>query len=102
MAKPNKKFRLFDKIAEHYSDMIFGILSGSGLFFIVNALSILITIIIPSLIAFYFIIFIVLYLFILISTSILYTRGWFRIIYLTSALILLATYIYMRIFGAII
>ena len=91
--------KLLDTITEHTSDIIFGILSGAGLMFIVSAIITFVAISIPVLQAYFTILYILLYLFILISTSILYTKGWFRTIYLTSALILLLTYIYTKVFG---
>lgn len=95
------KNKLLDKITKHTSDIILGILSGSGLMFIIVGLTALITLLIPVLQPYFIIIYVIFYLFILISTSLLFTKGWFRIFYLTSALILLLTYVYTKIFGAI-
>ena len=97
MKKEIKK--LLDKIIDHTSDIIFGILSGTGLMFIISAIINVIVMILPSLKHYFLIMYAFLYLFVLISTAILYTKEWFRTIYLTSALILLLTYIYIEIFG---
>lgn len=97
MIKEIKK--LLDKIIDHTSDIIFGILSGTGLMFIISAIINVIVMILPSLKHYFLIMYASLYLFVLISTAVLYTKGWFRTIYLTSALILLLTYIYIEIFG---
>jgi hypothetical protein len=93
--------KLLGNITDHTSDIIFGILSGTGLMFIISAIINVIVIILPSLKHYFLIMYASLYLFVLILTAILYTKGWFRTIYLTSALILLLTYIYIEIFGAI-
>ncbi|MBU2503791.1 MAG: hypothetical protein KJ879_01940 [Nanoarchaeota archaeon] len=90
-----------DKIEGHTSDIIFGILAGSGLLFIVSAIIKLATIIFPALEAYFSLMYIALFLFLLIPTSIYYARGWFRVTYLASALILLLTYVYTMITGTI-
>lgn len=91
--------KLFGTITEHISDIIFGILSGTGLIVIVSSIITMITIIIPALQSYFVILYLLLYMFILISTTILYTGGLFKIIYLISSLILSLTYIYTKIFG---
>jgi len=93
--------KLVDKIIDHTSDIVFGILSGAGLSYIVIALVTLIEIYLPILESYFLIIFFCLYFFILVSTSIYYAKGWFRIIYVVSSLILSFVYIYTKIFGAI-
>ena len=93
--------KLFDAITEHTSDIIFGILSGSGLVLITILITTFITIYLPILHSYFTIIYLTYYLFILISTSILYAKGWFRVIYLTSSLILSSVYVYTKIFGKI-
>ena len=93
--------KLYNKIEDNTSEIIFGILAGSGLIFIVIALAIFITIIIPGLQSYITILYTILYLIILLPTSIYYARGWFRVIYLISALVLLLAYIYTKIFGVI-
>ena len=96
-----KKNKLSDKITEHTSDVIFGILSGSGLMFITSAIITIITLIAPLLQPYFIIMYAALYLFILVSTSILYAKGWFRTIYIISASILLLAYIYSIISGGV-
>ena len=91
--------KLFDKITDHTSEILFGILSGTGLVLITIALITFITRIIPALQSYFLIMYTILYLFILISTSILYAKGWFKVIYLVSSLILSFVYIYTEIFG---
>lgn len=91
--------KLFDKIINHASDIIFGILSGAGLMFIISAIINIIVILLPNLKSYFPLMYSILYLFVLISTTILYTKGWFKTIYLTSASILLLTYIYTKLFG---
>ena len=93
--------KLYKKIENHQPEIMFGILSGCGLMFIVSALLIFAIMIVPALQSYITILYIILYLVILIPTSIYYTKGWFRIIYLASALILLLTYIYTKIFGVV-
>lgn len=93
-----KKNKLSDKITEHAPDIIFGILSGEGLMFTAGAITIILTLIFPILQSLFIIIYIIFYLFILISTSILYIRGWFRITYIASSLILSLAYLYTKIF----
>jgi hypothetical protein len=92
------KNKISNKITSHTFDIIFGILAGSGLHFIINAITIVLILIAPILQVYSTIIYIVLYLFVLISTSILYTKKWFRLIYLTSASILLIVYIFNKLF----
>ncbi len=94
-----KKKNLSDKITEHTSDIIFGILSGSGLFLLISGIITMIILILPILQSYSLIIYISLYLFVLISTSVYFTKGWFRIIYLTCASIWLLVYIQVKIFG---
>ena len=94
--------KAINKMTEHTHDIIFGILSGCGLMFLTSAIIISIMIIIPALQFYITILYIILYLTLLIPTSIYYTRGWFRIIYLTSALILLLAFIYAKLSGAVI
>ena len=93
--------KLYKKIGNHTSEIIFGVLAGSGLIFIASVLATLITIIIPSLQSYITILYIIFYLIFLIPTSIYYSKGWFRIFYLISALFLLLNYIYTKIFGVI-
>lgn len=93
--------KLLDTITEHTFDIIFGILSGSGLAFLVGAMVTWIIIYIPNLQAYLTLMYVALYLFILISTSLSFTKGWFRVIYLISALILLFAYIYTKTFGGL-
>ena len=81
------------KREEHASDIIFGILCGSGLFLIVAAGVSLIIRLIPILDSYFLAIFVFLYFFLLVSTSFLASRGWFRITYITTALLLLLRYI---------
>lgn len=91
-----KKTKLLDRIIEHTSDIIFGILSGVGLVLITSAIIMLL----PISQSYFIIMYLCLYFFILIATSILYAKGWFRIIYLISSLVLSSVYIYTIIFGA--
>ena len=94
--------KYFDKIIKHTFDIIFGILAGSGLMFLIDGAFKFTSKIISISQPYFTILYVVLYLFVLIPTSTLYTKGWFKKIYLTSALILLFTDIYTRIWGAII
>ena len=96
-----KRKKIFKIIVEHSSDIIFGILAGVGLVFIASALITLMAIYFPILQSYFTILYVVLYLFILISTSILFAKGWFKIIYLVSSLILSSVYVYTEIFGVI-
>ena len=91
--------KIYNEITNHTSDIIFGILSGSGLIFITGAIIALTRIVFPTLNSYSTILYIAFYLFILLSTSIYFSRGWFRIIYLISASILLITQISIQIFG---
>lgn len=82
-----------DIIFEHTFDIIFGILSGSGLMFVVNVLITLITFIVPILQQYFTILYSILYLIILIPTSIFFSKGWFRVVYLITSLVLLFIYV---------
>jgi len=81
---------------EHAHDIMFGILSGTGLTVLVSALITLVAIIIPLFYPYYSIAWIALFVFILLFTSLWYSKGWFRIVYLTISLIWLLTYIYLN------
>ena len=93
-----KKNKRADKILNHAPDIIFGILAGSGLMFVVNGLISSVVILISSLQSYFLIMYTLLYLAIFISTSILYAKGWFRIFYIISGSILLLASIYAQIF----
>jgi hypothetical protein len=86
------------KWEKHIPDVIFGILSGSGLFFIVSMLFSLAISFVPILQNSSIAVYILLYLVLLVPTSVFYSKGLFRIIYLTSSLILLLAFIYAVIF----
>ena len=94
-----KTSKLLDRIINHTSDIIFGILSGVGLVIVTGAALIIATRLLPILQPYFIIIYLFLYLFILIATSIFYAKGWFRIIYIVSSLILSSVYVYTLIFG---
>ena len=70
-----EKNKFFNTIIKHTSDIIFGILAGSGLMFIVSAIITMITIYLPALQDYFAIMSITLYLFILITTSVLYAKA---------------------------
>ena len=89
---------LIDKITEHTHDMIFGILSGAGLFLLTGLIAATIESV-PKLQPYFLILYSIFFIIILIPTAMSYTKGWFRIFYLSSALILLLTYIYTKVFG---
>ncbi len=93
----NKK--IINKIESHTSEIIFGILAGSGLIFIINTLLVSLILIIPTLQLYTTILYVALYLIILLPTSTYYAKGWFKAVYLTAALILLLVYIYAKVFG---
>ncbi len=91
------------KRAEHAPNIIFGILCGSGLFLIAAAGVSLIIRLIPVLDSYFLAIFVFLYFFLLVSTSLLSSKGWFRVTYIITALLLLLRYIliYTEILGVI-
>jgi hypothetical protein len=86
------------KWEKHIPDVIFGVLSGSGLFFITSVLLSLVVSLIPTLQNYSTAIYILLYLVLLVPSSVFYSKGLFRIVYLTSSLILLIAFIYAIIF----
>jgi len=81
--------KFYNKIGDHGSEIIFGILSGLGLTFAVSALITALTMIVSILQNYFTILYILLYLVILVPTCIFYSKGWFRAVYLVSSLILL-------------
>jgi len=93
--------KLLDKIIDHTSDIVFGIFSGVGLVFLTATLTKFITILLLTLQSYFVIIYICLYVFILLSTSISFAKGWFRVIYAASSLILSFSYVYTIIFGGV-
>ena len=98
MAKIKK---LYDIITEkHQNDIIFGMLSGIGLFFVSGVVASMITDYITDLQLHFIPIYIAVYLFLVISTFMMVAKGWFRIFYLASSLIISLTYLYTKLFGA--
>ncbi len=91
-----------DKIINHDFEIIFGILAGTGLVSIVGSLITLTVELIPQLENYFVLMYSIIYFFILIFTTLIYTKGWFRITYLTSSLILSLTGIYVKLFGTIL
>lgn len=88
---------------EKYSkDIIFGILAGMGLVFASNSLTAIILEYMSNLQQYLIIIYAVIYLVLLIPTFMMVAKGWFRIIYLISSLILSFIYLYGKISGVII
>ena len=97
--KPKK---LYNIITERYSnDIIFGILSGMGLVFAVSSLMAIILEYDSNLQYSIPIIYSVIYLFLVIPTFMMVAKGWFRIFYLASSLILSIVYLYGKITGVI-
>ena len=97
-----KKLRkIYQKIVKNNFGIIFGILSGAGLMFVLTNLVFLGRTIFPAVEPYSFIIYIILFLFVLTITTINYARGWFKIFYLGSSLVLFITQIYVEIFGII-
>jgi len=86
------------KWEKYIPDVIFGVLSGSGLFFITSMLLSLLVSFIPVLQNYSTAIYILLYFVLLIPSSVFYSKGLFRVVYLTSSLILLLAFIYAIIF----
>jgi len=91
-----KKRNILDKIAEKSHDIVFGMLSGTGLFFLVMIATSWVIYFLPNLEKHFLIIYIALHLFILIGTAKMYTKGLFRVIYVVLSLILLFVYIYTK------
>lgn len=97
-----EKIKLIDKIARYDFEIIFGLLSGSGFFFLVTILYKIIPSFLPKLEEYSLIVYALLYLLIFIPILLIYTKkGWFRISFLISAIILFITQIYVKIFGTI-
>ena len=95
--KKKGKFN-FDKEAPN---IIFGIASGAGLFFLSWAISSLIVYFIPILDRYFLITYVLIHLFTLIGTAKMYTTGLFKVVYIISSLILLLVSLYTKIFGVI-
>ena len=97
-----KLSEIYNKIVENDFGIIFGILSGAGLVFILSNLISLGKTIFPPIEPYSFILYIALFLLIIIGTTINYARSWFKVFYLSSSLILFTTQIYVKLFGGII
>ena len=98
-----EKIKLIDKIALHDFEIIFGILSGSGFFFLITIVFEMILSFLPKLGQYFIIIYIVLYLLIFIPVFLTYTKkGWFRVAFLISAIVLFITQTYVKTFGKIL
>ena len=96
-----KKIKLMNKIMRHHDlEIMFGILSGAGLVFLMTSLAKALTILLPKLEQYSFVVYIMLFFVTFIPILIVYTRkGWFRTFYLITALFLFAAQIYGEIFG---
>ena len=91
-----EKRNMFNKITGHSYDIVFGILSGTGLFFLSWEISSLVVYLIQILNKYFLIIYIALHLFTLIGTAKMYTRGLFRAVYVISSLVLLFVYVFTK------
>ncbi|MEX2017590.1 MAG: hypothetical protein WD876_03900 [Candidatus Pacearchaeota archaeon] len=94
------KEKLLNKIDKHQVDILFGIIAGVGIYGLSNILINLIDYIIPSLNNYLLVLNIIIYTFMLYSTS-LFIKGWLKNTYIISSLALMLSYIYYQLFEII-
>lgn len=91
--------RLGKKILENDFKIIFGALSGTGLFISSYSLAKIGILISPAIEHYFIFLFAILFLFLLITSTIIYTRDWFRVFYVISSLSFFVVTLHKEFFG---